>query len=500
MNVSTLGEVAEEAQRALRDRPLISIRRRLTLALLAWFVLSLGITAFSVLVIGRVKAKLAIASAMDRYTFEIQQARRYEKNFFLYGTNLSDALDQLHAAQRIVEQESGNMAAVIGETSVAIMQAHVRRYAELLGRLDGLDRVADAERVRAIEEELRVHGGEMLVVAEDLAGRERQAITTLLLLSQRIALVFLVVLLVLIVLLAVFVARQMLAPLHRIVVATRSIADGSPTPITPKRKYRDEFSELAMAVNYMLYQLVQRQQLLVQTHKLKAIGTLTAGVAHELNNPINNIMLTASRLEEDFKDLSGAEKLDMARDLVSESERARTIVRNLLDFARESETGVQPLEIRKIVTDTILLASNQAKLAGVKIQTELGQALPTVHGDPGQLTQVFLNLVLNAIDAMPAGGTLTISVGQTSDGESVEIRFTDTGIGIPEQHLGSVFDPFFTSKKKAKGTGLGLSVSLGIVKQQGGDIQVQSRVGKGTTFTVSLPTAKVPASIPVAVA
>ncbi len=497
MTSSTLAAVAEHAQRALRDRPRISLRRRLTVGLLAWFVLSLGITALSVLLIGRVKAKLATVGAVDRYTFEIQQARRYEKNFFLYGTNLDDALDQLHAAQRILEQESENMAHVIGEASVGMMQEHVRRYADFLGRLKGLDPVVDGEHIRAIEGELRVHGAEMLVVAEELANREHQAVATLLALSQRMALLFLVVLLVLIVLLATFIARQMLAPLHRIVVATRRIADGSPTPITPKRKYYDEFSELAMAVNYMLHQLVQRQQLLVQTHKLKAIGTLTAGVAHELNNPINNIMLTAARLQEDFTDLTDAEKLDMAGDLVSESERARTIVRNLLDFARESETEVQALDIHKIVSDTLLLASNQAKLAGVKIRTVTEEGLPVAHGDAGQLTQVFLNLVLNALDAMPTGGTLTVVVRTALGGEAVEIDFTDTGVGIPEQHLGSVFDPFFTSKKKAKGTGLGLSVSLGIVKQHGGDVRVESRVGEGTTFTVSLPTAKVPAEISV---
>ncbi len=495
MSSSTLAAVAEEAQRALRDRPRVSLRRRLTLGLVAWFVMSLGVTAFSVLLIGRVKAKLAIAGAVDRYTFEIQQARRYEKNFFLYGTNLADALDQLHGAQGILERESSNMAAVIGEGSVAIMREHVRRYAELLGRLEGLDPASDAERMQAIEGELRVHGAEMLVVAEELANEERQSVAALLALSQRIALIFLVVLVVLVVLLATFIARQMLAPLKRIVLATRRIADGSPTPITPQRKYYDEFSELATAVNYMLYQLVQRQQLLVHTHKLKAIGTLTAGVAHELNNPINNIMLTAARLEEDFSDLTSAEKLDMAADLVSESERARTIVRNLLDFARESETELQALDLEKIITDTLFLASNQAKLAGVKIETAVEGTLPVAHGDPSQLTQVFLNLVLNALDAMPSGGSLTIEVRAARDGESVEIRFTDTGVGIPEQHLDSIFDPFFTSKKAAKGTGLGLSVSLGIVKQHGGDIRVRSRVGQGTTFTVSLPSAKVPANI-----
>jgi two-component system NtrC family sensor kinase len=116
-----------------------------------------------------------------------------------------------------------------------------------------------------------------------------------------------------------------------------------------------------------------------------------------------------------------------------------------------------------------------------------------VFGDRNQLTQVFLNLVLNALDAMPEGGTLTISVEKSEDGNYVNVSFTDTGVGIPEQNLASIFDPFFSTKKHAKGTGLGLSVSLGIIKQHGGDIDVHSEPGNGTTFTVSLPTARVPA-------
>jgi len=133
------------------------------------------------------------------------------------------------------------------------------------------------------------------------------------------------------------------------------------------------------------------------------------------------------------------------------------------------------------------------------VRGEIEENLPPIYGDRHQLTQVFLNLVLNALDAMPRGGVLTITADKTEDGNFVDIGFEDTGVGIPEKYLDSIFDPFFSSKKNAKGTGLGLSVSLGIVKQHGGDIRVRSDVGVGTTFTVSLPTARVPARIDAAV-
>jgi signal transduction histidine kinase len=250
-----------------------------------------------------------------------------------------------------------------------------------------------------------------------------------------------------------------------------------------------------MALNHMMHQLVQRQDLLVRAHKLKAVGTLTAGVAHELNNPINNIMLTACVLEEDYHECSDEERLEMIRDLVAESERAQRIVRNLLDFARETQPDVEPLDVRELISETLELAANQIKLSRVKVTTEALSELPPVFGDAQQLKQVFLNHVLNALDAMPGGGALAIAMDNRSNRSFVEVEFADTGVGIPDHQLADIFDPFFTTKAKSKGTGLGLSVSLGIVKKHGGDIQVRSRVGRGTVFTVLLPAARVPADL-----
>jgi signal transduction histidine kinase len=492
-DAATLASVSEEAQRALRDRPSLSIRSRLTLGLLLWLALGFAVTLLSIVLLGRVQAKLTILGAVERYTFEIQQARRYEKNYFLYHSNLSDALDQVRAAREILELESGAMASVIGEDAVTAMRGRVRSYEILLASLRALDPVTDAGRVREIEAELRVHGAAMVSEAEDLATGERHSVETLLTMSRHIAVGSLAAVLVVIAILAWFISRQMLAPLHRIVTATRRIADGDLTPITPRRKYNDEFSELASAINHMTRELVRRQQLLVQSHKLQAMGTLTAGVAHELNNPINNLMLSAAALQEDYADLDDAERIEIAADLVKESERARDIVRNLLDFARESEVELTPLDVEQLVSDTLQLASNHVKLANVKVRGEVEESVPPVYGDRHQLTQVFLNLVLNALDAMPEGGVLTITVEKSPDRSFVHVGFADTGVGIPEQHLGRIFDPFFSTKKQAKGTGLGLSVSLGIIEQHGGHIEVESDVGRGSTFTVSLPVARVPA-------
>jgi signal transduction histidine kinase len=403
-------------------------------------------------------------------------------------------MSHIHFAHDILNAEIENMTSVIGKINFDIMVGHLKQYERLLSKLESVDR-NNKRQLDNIESELREHGAVMVTVAQEIVNKERNAVHSMLITSQRIPIVFIALLLVFIVYLTLFVTRQILAPLHRMMAATQRIADGDLTPITPKRKYHDEFSKLAIAMNHMMNQLTTRQKLLLHSHKMQAVGTLTAGVAHELNNPINNIILTASMLMEDYKDLPEEEQIDMIHDLVSQSERAQKIVKNLLDFARESEIDIKPLDVETLIENTLRLAANQIKLAKVKVKGELSENLPPIFGDHQQLTQVLLNIVLNALDAMPKGGTLTISVTQTQLRDFVSIEFKDTGNGIPEQHLDNIFDPFFTTKPKAKGTGLGLSVSLGIIQQHGGDILVKSESGEGTTFTVLLPVSKVPAKM-----
>jgi signal transduction histidine kinase len=495
----SINESVIAAQKALAGRPRVSIRRRLSVGFLLWFLLSLGLAIVSIVVISRIRSNLVFMEAASKYTFEIQQARRFEKNFFLYGTNLADALEHVQSARAILQRESGNIAAVVGPTDFETMAGHLRRYEELMSQLPDIDQRGetshDSPQRNEIEHELREHGAEMVAVAEALVAQEREAVNSMLATSQRIPVAFLAILVLLIIYFATLISRQVLSTLDRMVGYSRRIADGDFTPITPHKKYYDEFSELGVAMNHMMHQLAYRQDLLMKAHKLKAVGTLTAGVAHELNNPINNIILTASMLHEDFKGLSDEECLELINDLVAESERAQKIVRNLLDFARESEVELESHSVADIVEETLRLARNQIKLTKVKVKGEMEETIPPIYGDRQQLEEVFLNLVLNALDAMPDGGTLNIKIGNTADRESVAVRVEDTGVGIPKHHLGEIFDPFFTSKKAAKGTGLGLSVSLGIVQKHGGDIQVESEVGRGTVFTVFLPVAKVPADM-----
>ncbi len=189
---------------------------------------------------------------------------------------------------------------------------------------------------------------------------------------------------------------------------TERIAAGDFTPITPARRYRDEFSKLALNINRMVSELDRHHRILVESHKQRAVGNLVAGVAHELNNPMNNIMLTASLMLEDYDELADEERLEMLADLVSQVERSKAIVANLLDFARQSETRSEPLDIRQIVDETVQLVGNRIRMKKVRIETELPEDLPVVHGDRQMLRQVFVNLILNALDVLPEKGEISI--------------------------------------------------------------------------------------------
>jgi signal transduction histidine kinase len=480
-----------EAQRALRERPSFSIRTRVIFGFALCFALTGGVILWSRWTLTDVERKMHFLESAGSHSLEIEQARRFEKNFLLYGTNLADARLHVHQAQRILLADATTVRAVVGEHAYRTMLLHVDRYRELLDRLTNAQ---GAER-KSIEGSLRSHGQMMVSTAQVLLSRERQLMDAKLRMIQRVPLIFLLVLLLLVIYVAHFTTRQIVLPLKRLLHHTDRIAEGDLTPIRPARRYRDEFSTLAMAMNHMMSELGRRQELLVQSHKLRAVGTLTAGVAHELNNPINNITLTAAMLKEDYPTLSDEQRLEMVEDLIGQADRAQRIVRNLLDFARETEAKTERLEVRPLLEETVRLAGNALKMAGVKVELGIPDNLPAIHGDRQQLHQVLLNLFLNAVDAMSKGGTLRVTAGPAEDPGFVAIRVADEGAGVPEHLLHNIFDPFFTTKPTGKGTGLGLSVSLGIVRQHGGSIRVDSEVGRGTTVTVLLPVSIVPSAV-----
>ena len=232
-------------------------------------------------------------------------------------------------------------------------------------------------------------------------------------------------------------------------------------------------------------ELVKQQNLLIQSEKLASLGKLSAGIAHELNNPLTGVLSFAHFI----KDAHPADAL-LQNDLevvVRETERCKRIIKGLLDFARQSQPEKNEDNVLLLLQRTLALIANHKDFKNIEIIRDLPPQLPLVMIDRDQMQQVFMNLIVNAGEAMPLGGTLRVSAGITPDQGAVEIRLQDTGTGIAEKDLGKIFDPFFTTKEM--GTGLGLSISLGIVENHGGRLQVESQPGQGSTFTVQLPLA-----------
>ena len=491
---------SDSAREALIGRRRISLRFQIYMGFLLVFLFAVAIAVVLLITNYHVEEKLRILEIVNDYVIEIQQARRFEKNYFLYGTNLTDALENLYQAEEIFDKNAENLANLKGEGDQNIVPPDFEIYEALLKRLVDLEHVdvEDQQYLRdkkEIELDLRKHGQQMASFAQDLMNREKTAVSEALARSRDIHIYSLVFLLIFIVFNAYFLGSRILGNIKRFTSYAQRIASGDFTPITPVRSFRDEFTDLAITINQMLKELESREAILIQSHKMRAVGTLTAGVAHELNNPLNNITLTAHMLLEDYNSLPDEERKEMIRDLVSESKRSKDIISNLLDFARESSSQLDPLDLKQLLKDTINLAVNQIKLSKIRIEFQATDNLPRIHGDSQQLRQVFLNLILNAIDASSEGDRIHVLVLPADDPNYVAIKVMDAGKGIPNHIIGSIFDPFFTTKGKGKGTGLGLSVSQGIVAKHGGQISVSSREGKGSTFTVTLPVTTIPAEI-----
>ena len=232
---------------------------------------------------------------------------------------------------------------------------------------------------------------------------------------------------------------------------------------------------------------VELEAQLSQADKLSSIGLLAAGVAHEVNTPLAVISSYTQMLAKQLR--GDPQKSGLLEKITRQTFRASEIVNNLLNFSRTSGSEVGDVDVNKVIGETLALLEHQFKVAKVEVQNALAPKLPPIQGNPGRLQQVFLNLFLNAKDAMPGGGTLRVS---TMNGESVSVSVSDTGSGIAPEHIQRIYDPFFTTKTapregQARGTGLGLSVTYGIIQEHAGKIRVESHPGSGTTFTLDFP-------------
>jgi signal transduction histidine kinase len=254
-----------------------------------------------------------------------------------------------------------------------------------------------------------------------------------------------------------------------------------------EKKTNAELQAAYKKLNEYTQQLKDSQEQLIQSEKLSSLGQLSASIAHEVNNPLSGVLnytqLLIRKIESDRFSTETAR--DYLAKMESELIRSTGLVRNLLDFARQSAPTLVETDLNDVVNRVLDLTAHSARINKVEVIKELDPSLPKLTADPNQLQQVFTNLVVNAIQAMPQGGKLTLSTSH--DGGQLKLQVRDTGYGISAENMRKLFTPFFSTKKEVKGVGLGLAISYGIIQRHRGKIDVQSEEGKGTTFTVYLP-------------
>jgi two-component system NtrC family sensor kinase len=316
-------------------------------------------------------------------------------------------------------------------------------------------------------------------------------------------------LVILLLVLLYFTTNRIINPLLKIVEATQKIAKGD---LSHKVEVNstDEIGYLAESFNKMTddldaannkliewgktlekkveertKELKEMQAHLIQSEKLASLGKLAAGVAHEINNPLGGILIYSHLILEDMD--KGSSYYENLRKIIKETTRCKEIVKGLLEFARPKEPETSIVNINDVVEKSLSIMETKTLFQNIKIKKKYSSSLPKITADSAQLQQVFINIILNAAEAMDGNGSLIIETGINDQEEQIYIRFQDSGPGIPEEVKSRLFEPFFTTKEVGRGTGLGLAISYSFIRKHNGTIDVKSKVNEGSTFIVKLP-------------
>jgi two-component system, NtrC family, sensor kinase len=497
----------------------MKIRDKLFLGFGLYLLFAIAFAALAYKDLNTISTHLAHLEIADDITNNLLEVRRYEKNYLLYGDtgSLEDVSKYLAVMKEEIAKIRDEAVRNIGGERVSQMMRSIEEYERRLSKLGTIRKgmqQGSGERLLALQREegaemerLRGVAREVQVYVEENARAERSDIGRILKASSILLVITLGLIVVLGTVINVKLAKSIVTPIQELERITKKIARGDFSE-SIEVKGHDEIASLAQSFNQMedkldqamtaldeiIKKLREKQSQLVEAEKLAGIGKLAAGIAHEINNPLTSVLTFSNLMLEQCP--PGDPRHEKLKLMVRETDRARTIVRQLLNFGRESVIKPEKININQPVTEITESLMAQEAFKGIELSMRLADNLPQVYADPAQFGQVVLNILLNAIHAItPPGrievetrlGNKCIEIAKRLGGNCVEVVFADTGKGIPEEHLHKIFDPFFSTKAATKGTGLGLAVSYGIIKKHGGEIAVDSTVGKGTTFTVRLP-------------
>jgi len=417
----------------------------------------------------------------------ISEMRRYEKNYFLSREAFSyeENLTSTNRLTMMLSREKVNLIDAIGQNNYERFLKFVDEYSKLIEKL----RKTPWKEGCCVElqSQIRRMSQDLLLFADQLVSTERREVNRRLQRMIPLPVINLGILVFLMAFVIFFITEMIIRPLARITRESEQISRGAHLRITPFGEPGNEIHRLVSAVNHMMGELESRQEQLVQSRKIAAVGTLTSGIAHELNNPINNISLILESLIEDGENMTRSNRVQLYEEAMDQTDRASETVKNLLEFSRASHPKMEKVALEDLVDKTMRLVSNELQLHHIKFSKETRGPLPRTRVDSSGIQQVLLNLFINSIQAMPKGGVLKVIIRLHDTLKEVRMDVEDTGEGISADQITNIFDPFFTTKKEGEGTGLGLSVSYSIIKKHRGRIEVKSTPGQGTCFSIFLP-------------
>ncbi len=446
------------------------------------FIVLIGI--FSLNNMNLVLTKLKFVEIADDLNSSFLEMRISEKNYFLYQdrTALDDIKNKISSVRESIGATKADITRAIGDDKLIRLKEYLNRYARAIEALR-----SRPEKDLQSESRLRAEGQKLREFFKTITRLERKNVNKLILRSKDVLYISFLIILLLSVIGGRIVSRNIVNSMREIEGLAVSISKGDFTKIEESAS-TDECGSVIRAINVMSDELKTREEEIIQSKKLASLGTLTAGVAHELRNPLNNISMVAQNFVDMYDSLSRDQRIELMGRVEEETTRLEEIVKNLLDFARPKEADLKEEDINSTVRKAVKLMQNTLDISNIDLNLSLAASVPHVFIDKSQMQQVLVNLILNAVQSMSAGGKLSIKTLGTG-GDSVTIEVRDTGKGIPPEFLPHIFDPFF-STKGVEGTGLGMSISYGIIRNHKGTIRVESTVNVGTAFTIELPAYK----------
>ena len=471
------------------------IRQKITLGFYVLVFCIVAIAGLTYGVVHEVGNKLESLEIIDDLLNMTLEVRRFEKNYFLYGQE-GDYLDNLAFLDDLgkhILKNSELLTPIMGKKVTDDLWNSVQAYKENIKRLHGIININVSSPISArerlkIENSIRTIGKKLTDIAELSSKNKRQKIKKLLGTTGYILIFSVILFIVFGMFFATLLGRDIVKSFKILEDHTKRISRGD-FMLAPIGVKDEEIKSLLQAFNRMTRELRMHQRQLVQSEKLASLGTLLSGVAHELNNPLSNVSSSAQILAEDLDELDKDFKKDLINQILEQSDRARDIVRTLLEFSRISEFAWQELSLKELVEKTITLLRGQIS-SNVQINLDIPEKLQ-ITVDKQRMQQVFLNLLKNGLDVIGENGRIWIScreiIKKNKGRREIEILIEDNGPGIPEGIRDKIFDPFFTTKDVGHGSGLGLFIVHDIIEMHGGTIRVESRTGQGTTFIIWLP-------------